>query len=117
VCSRALIIARGRILADGTPAELERRSSFHNAVTLATSAPDAAAALSGLAGVARVETVEPGVYRAYPANGAAIVAEVSDLARAQGWPVDRLSVDPGRLDEVFRTLTRGGPGGSGAEAA
>jgi ABC-2 type transport system ATP-binding protein len=108
VCSRAMIIARGRILADGTPAELERRSTFHNAVTLVTSAPDAAAALGALPSVAHVETVEPGVYRAYPANGVSIVTEVSDMVRAKGWPVDRLSVDPGRLDEVFRTLTRGG---------
>ncbi len=34
VCSRAIIIARGRILADGTPAELAARSRFHNAVRL-----------------------------------------------------------------------------------
>ena len=115
VCSRAMIIARGRILADGTPAELERRSAFHNAVTVATPAPDAGAALSALPNVARVETVEPGVYRAYPKAGASIVAEVSDLARARGWHVDRLSVDPGRLDEVFRALTRGKAPGRAAD--
>src|SRR5271168_2861795 len=34
VCSRAIIIARGRILADGTPADLAARSRFHNAVRL-----------------------------------------------------------------------------------
>ena len=34
VCSRAIIIAHGRILADGTPAELARRSRHHNAVRL-----------------------------------------------------------------------------------
>ncbi|MEQ9642861.1 MAG: ABC transporter ATP-binding protein [Alphaproteobacteria bacterium] len=107
VCSRALIIAQGKILADGTPAELERRSAFHNAVTLATGHAEAEAGLAGLASVARVEVVEAGVYRVYPKGGASIVAEVSDHVRAQGWSVDRLSVDPGRLDEVFRTLTRG----------
>src|SRR5580765_5101420 len=35
VCSRAIIIARGRILADGTPAELAARSRYHNAVRVA----------------------------------------------------------------------------------
>src|SRR6201987_6456832 len=34
VCSRAIIIAHGRILADGTPAELAGRSRHHNAVRL-----------------------------------------------------------------------------------
>ena len=34
VCSRAIIIAHGRILADGTPAQLAERSRHHNAVRL-----------------------------------------------------------------------------------
>ncbi len=34
VCTRALIIDRGRIVADGTPAELMARSRYHNAVTV-----------------------------------------------------------------------------------
>ena len=34
VCSRAVIIANGRIVADNTPAELEARSRYHNAVSL-----------------------------------------------------------------------------------
>src|SRR5579883_1353081 len=32
VCSRAVVIANGRLVADGTPAELEQRSRHHNAV-------------------------------------------------------------------------------------
>ena len=34
VCTRAIIIAHGRILADGTPGELAARSRHHNAVRL-----------------------------------------------------------------------------------
>src|SRR5689334_6841597 len=34
VCTRAVIIDRGRIVADGTPAELLSRSRHHNAVTV-----------------------------------------------------------------------------------
>src|SRR5271167_1155314 len=40
VCSRAIIIARGRLLADATPAELARRSHRHNAVRLAVAGSD-----------------------------------------------------------------------------
>ena len=48
VCTRAMIIARGRILADGTPLDLERRSPMYNAVLINTAAEDAAEALARL---------------------------------------------------------------------
>ncbi|MGH7091518.1 MAG: ABC transporter ATP-binding protein, partial [Stellaceae bacterium] len=34
ICTRAVIIDQGRIVADGTPADLLARSRFHNAVTI-----------------------------------------------------------------------------------
>ncbi|MBM3525808.1 MAG: ABC transporter ATP-binding protein, partial [Alphaproteobacteria bacterium] len=34
VCSRALIITQGKVVADGTPRELEARSRWHNAVSM-----------------------------------------------------------------------------------
>src|SRR6195256_2299090 len=40
VCSRAIIIAHGRILADGSPAELAERSRHHNAVRLGVAGAD-----------------------------------------------------------------------------
>src|SRR5437868_10314866 len=58
VCSRAIIIAHGRILADGTPAELAQRSRHHNAVRLALSGgadANVRAELAALSGVAAVE--------------------------------------------------------------
>src|SRR4029077_13758853 len=36
VCTRAIIIAQGKVLADATPAELEARSRYHQAVSLTT---------------------------------------------------------------------------------
>ena len=38
VCSRAIIINSGKIVADGTPGELESKSKFHNAVSIELSA-------------------------------------------------------------------------------
>src|SRR5205814_1607901 len=58
VCSRAIIIAGGRVLADGTPAELAARSRYHNAVRLDLASGDAAAIAAELReppGVAAVE--------------------------------------------------------------
>ncbi|HEV2303764.1 MAG TPA: ATP-binding cassette domain-containing protein [Stellaceae bacterium] len=111
VCSRAIIIARGRILADATPEELAARSRHHNAVRLGVTpgaAPEIAAELARLKSVASVETAgegEAAAVIAFPRGGEPIAGEIADLARARGWRVRSLSVEHGRLDEVFREIT------------
>jgi ABC-2 type transport system ATP-binding protein len=112
VCTRAVIIARGRIVFDGTPDALAARSERHNAVRIAVSAAAAdpcRAALIGLPGIARVEQVGPidGMARmvALPAGGRAIVEEVSSCLRGKGIAVEEITVEHGRLDEVFRRIT------------
>ena len=58
VCSRALIIAEGRIVADGTPEHFERRSRLFNAVSLSVPrerADTVRAELQALPGVSSVE--------------------------------------------------------------
>ncbi|MEM9305048.1 MAG: ATP-binding cassette domain-containing protein [Pseudomonadota bacterium] len=107
LCQRAIIIARGRILADATPAELEAKSRFHNAVRIRTPETDAVLeAVSRLPEVAQVE-VEDGRLVALPAAGKAPFLAVSELLRERGWPIDELTVEAGRLDEVFRQITMG----------
>jgi ABC-2 type transport system ATP-binding protein len=110
VCTRAIIIAAGRILADGTPAELEARSRHHNAVRLALARDgiDAKGALMRLPGVAAVEDLaddEGHAFMIFPREGRTIVSEVSDLVRTAQWPVRSLSLERGRLDDVFRAIT------------
>ena len=110
VCTRAIIVAQGRLLADGTPSQLEARSRHHNAVRLAISgeAPDAATALLRLPGVQSVEPVtdaEGAGLMIFPRQGHAIVSEVTDLVRTAGWPIAGMRVERGRLDDVFRAIT------------
>jgi ABC-2 type transport system ATP-binding protein len=123
VCSRALIIARGQVVADGTPNELTARSPRHGAVTLVTTAPEAeqiAAALQHLGGVDRVETAsaEKGQIRltAIPTHGAALLEGISGLLQRHEWPVSQLVQEQGRLDEVFRALTTEAPATQGGQA-
>ncbi|CRX23591.1 putative ABC transporter ATP-binding protein YbhF [Pseudomonas aeruginosa] len=52
LCSRALVIGGGRLLADSTPLELASRSRYHQAVTLYSDEPLDAVALAVLPGVA-----------------------------------------------------------------
>ena len=110
VCTRAIIIAQGRVVADGTPVELEARSRYHNAVrlSLANDRGDASGALLRLPDVVSVEPVEDEQgtgYVIFPREGRPIIAEVTDLVRAAGWPVTALRLERGRLDEVFRDIT------------
>ena len=114
VCSRAVIISDGRIVADGTPEELETRSRYYNAVSLSLardSVDKIRGALSQLAGVATVEQrVTTGLAAelvAVPADGGDILADVSRLVREGGWEVDQIRLERGHLDEVFRTITTG----------
>jgi ABC-2 type transport system ATP-binding protein len=109
VCTRAIIIAQGRILADASPAELEARSRYHQAVSLTTANVAAAKeALSRVADVAAVE-IDPQDHRltAFPKPGRQIFGAISDLLKTQGIVVSELQLESGRMDEVFRTITQG----------
>jgi ABC-2 type transport system ATP-binding protein len=110
VCTRAIVIAGGRVLIDDTPGKFAARSRLHNSVRLMLADPaiDARTALLRLPGVVAVEPIEDGEGRAFlvvPQEGRAIIAEVTDLVRTAGWPVAALRVERGRLDDVFRDIT------------
>ncbi len=123
VCTRAVIIARGRVVADTTPAALQARSPSHNAVRLRLRGPHAGleAALGGLPRVRAVERLRgdngsDAELRVLAADGAGIVDGVRELLRARGVQPDELRVEHGRLDEVFRALTAEGAESGGAAA-
>jgi ABC-2 type transport system ATP-binding protein len=112
VCTRAVIIDRGRIVADGTPASLLARSRHHNAVTLSIPVDQVQAAKAALqmqAGVSAVEEVARhdglATLTVYPRDSALIIENVSALAAAQQWDVKELYAEAGRLEDVFRALT------------
>ncbi len=111
VCTRAIIIAEGRIVADETPASLEARSRYHHAVSLRFEKPDDLAAgrreIAGLPEVAAVETDERELrLTAIPRPGKNALPAVSAIIVKYDWDVPELHLESGRLDEVFRTLTQ-----------
>jgi gliding motility-associated transport system ATP-binding protein len=112
ICTRAVIIDRGSLVADGKPAELLARSRHHNAVTLVVPAEQAAAAAARLKTIASVATVEQsgrddGLVQmtAFPKSGALLIEAVSAMAVAEKWDARELYAEAGRLDEVFRAIT------------
>jgi len=110
VCTRAIIISRGRIVADDSPAGLAARSRYHNAVSMQLEEPGQLAgardAVAGLPAVAQVEVSERDArLTALPRSGATILPALSELAARQGLKLKELHLESGRLDEVFRSIT------------
>jgi ABC-2 type transport system ATP-binding protein len=124
VCTRAIIIAHGRIVADESPAALEARSRYHHAVSLRFERADqhaaATGAISALTDVIAVESNARDLrLTALPRPGANILPAVSAVIAQHAWEVPELHLESGRLDEVFRTLTQPSAAaahGSGARA-
>jgi ABC-2 type transport system ATP-binding protein len=112
VCTRAVVIDRGRIVADGTAEDLQRRMPYHNAVAIKVDAARAeavAGALSALSSIERVERL-PAVnghiqLRAMPRNGTPIATDVAALLRDKSITVEEMFVERGKLDDVFRQIT------------
>ena len=107
VCTRATIIANGRIVSDCSPAELEAKSRYAHAVTLhLTERQDAQGKLRELSGVSDVEANDEGtLLTVLTEGGQSIFEQISELVRREGWQLDALYVERGRLDEVFQKIT------------
>jgi len=112
VCSRAIIIDRGRIVANGTPVELKQRSQQAGAVRVRFADGDATIAekLSRLELVERIVRPDEGEsgLRVFPKNRAAageLARSIGDLAARECWTLEELHTEEGRLDDVFRNIT------------
>lgn len=111
VCTRAVIIANGKLVADGTPSELEASSQYHHAVSVRlTSDYDIAADLASVDGIAGVEVDADDAHevRVLASGGRSIYAQISKIAQEKQWPVDELHVSRGQLEDVFKQVTAGG---------
>ena len=110
VCTRAIVIANGKLLADETPDQFEARSRYFGAVSLRADGDveSVIAALSAIKGVASVETAKDGSLIALPKPGAQLFDGVSSMLRDRAFAVRDVSVLRGRLDEVFRAITEQG---------
>jgi ABC-2 type transport system ATP-binding protein len=112
-CSRAIIIDRGRIIANGTPAELRSRAESAGSVILTVRGKD-------------VRNVRDEIAKMPEARGAKVLEQIEGLLTLQVEPrkakeplspvlfdfcvkrdlrIEQLTVEKGHLDEVFRSLT------------
>jgi ABC-2 type transport system ATP-binding protein len=120
VCDRAIVIAGGRVVAQGTPEELRtsRRTAARVLVECKGPAKEIENALSRVSGVSRVEmlddTATPG-----GANGKYVTAAIrpkdnydvrEEVARTviqHGWPLREIRLEHATLEEFFVQVTAG----------
>jgi ABC-2 type transport system ATP-binding protein len=102
-CTRAIIIDRGKIVANGTPEELRAMSELAGAVTLQAEG----ATLEELSALGRVERLN-GAFRIYPSDksrAAELAQAVIELVSRRSWKIAGMYSERGELDEVFRRIT------------
>ena len=105
VCTRALIISGGKLLIDATPNELLSRSRYHNAVSLVTEDPQVVAALQTLPEIKTIENNDR-LYL-FPKSSEPLYPVIEKFVKAKNLSVSDLRTESGRLDEVFREVTKG----------
>lgn len=111
VCTRALVIADGRLVADTPLSELQRNSRHFQAVTLTADSPLDLLALAVLPGVAGIEEHRhaPGTVTVLAMPGHAIYPHINTLIANRRWKINSLNVEPGRLHDVVHHLSREAP--------
>ena len=115
VCSRAIIIDRGQIVANGTPQELKGRSDLAGAVSLRVSGVESASVkqkIGQLPSVKKVIILKEGSQkvslRIFPKPDGVegeLARNLAELSMKENWRIEELHTEEGRIDEVFRSIT------------
>ncbi|MBN2539405.1 MAG: ABC transporter ATP-binding protein [Deltaproteobacteria bacterium] len=112
ICTRVVIIANGKIVADNTPEKLKLQAPDHGVVHFSIPGDLSSGLLADLDQVAGVERVDPlaadgvlrvSVYPRDPKNPP--VAGIISYLQGKGAQVHSFQVAEGRLDEFFRGVT------------
>lgn len=122
ICSRTIIIDRGRVVADETPMSIKARSRYRGAVSFVISTDDVEALVKkfkALKGVQAVEVDRRPRHARFSLflNEAGTAAEVEAYLNTHALAYEGFHVEAGRLDEVFRSLTHNDAPDEGTEEA
>lgn len=113
VCTRVIIIAKGRIVADDTPERLMARSALHGTICFTIKKGDGKDVVQNVNDIPEIEKSEvvnesetEMTLRVFPKGTPALPADL--ILRhlfEKGFSVETFFMEKGRLDEVFRMVT------------
>jgi ABC-2 type transport system ATP-binding protein len=116
VCSRVLIIDKGRNIFDGSSAEMKQKSENAGMLTLefaGGNASEIAERLKLIDGVAKSEVCgsskENAIVKVTPlkqSDKSEVRKKIYEVVKNQGWNLSQMKIEEGRLDEVFYAMTR-----------
>jgi len=110
LCERVIVVARGRVVGEGTPAELSARLGRRRRVVLRVDgpAPDVADALAGLAAVERVERGGDGAFVLEGRAGDDAARAAGEAMQRRGWAIRELREETPDLEAIFLDLVAPG---------
>ena len=109
VCERVIVIARGRLVGEGTPHELSARIGGRRRVVVRVDGPaeDVGAALAALPGVERLRR-DHDSFVLEGAGGGDAARAAGEAMQRHGWSILELRQESPGLEDVFLELVRGG---------
>jgi ABC-2 type transport system ATP-binding protein len=113
-CNRVIIINKGKIVADGSPQELQAKSKGQSVVTLEVmnncDKNALSSALRNHSGVTKVELSKEGdesfTFNVYGAKGADLRGAISGIVNRQKATLLSMQAKQSSLEDVFRELTK-----------
>jgi len=114
VCDRAIVIASGKIVAQGTPDELRQSRRMQARVLVECRAPakELATALERVSGVREVEVMSNGAKDSHyvvaalrPKEGYDVREEAARTVIQHGWPLREVRLESATLEEFFVQVT------------
>ena len=109
VCSRMIIINKGKLVADGTVDKLSREARGEHTLIVEAEGDGVEPSLRNLAGANHVDTeiIRPGMLRAkiIVDKSVELQPEISRIAREKNWTIWRLAEEEQKLEDIFHKLT------------
>ena len=105
ICSRVIIIKKGKIVAD-SPVSSIKEDSNTEILILHLNKSINIEKINAIDGVEKTQTLEKGKYRITSARGKVVLPKLNALATLENAVVEELRKEERSLEDVFKTLTR-----------
>lgn len=109
-CDRILIISKGKIVADGTPVELRRRTQGKEILKVVIEDGEINAVFQGLQSLSTVESVDiisksPVTFEIQSSTGESSRKAIFKLCASKSWILTEMTGIETKLEDIFRELT------------